>query len=139
MTDAHGHVQKHDQQAGASPEAVLVGEDGPPGQDPPPPLPDPCQGRPRPYHSGRSTAYALSWMFENLCIINCDTWPSLMCADMTASAALIRQNCIASLCVKCQLAVRGPQSMQDIKPLGICRISLRHSRTKNAAIPIYSF
>lgn len=131
----HGHVQKHDQQAGASPEAVLVGEDGPPGQDPPAPLPNPCQGWPRPYHSGRSTAYALCWMFESFCIINCDTSPSSMCAGVISFTVLLRWNCIASLWVKCQLAVRAVHFTQDISPLSICCISLRHSQNENAAVP----
>ena len=52
-------VQEHGEQAGPGSEAVLVGEDGPPWQDPPAPLPQPGQGWPRPHHTRTSTAYVM--------------------------------------------------------------------------------
>ncbi len=70
-------VQEYGEQAGPGSEAVLVGEDGPPWQDPPAPLPQPCQGWPHPHHTSTSTAYVMCHTMQE-----CSVSPNALLANL---------------------------------------------------------
>ncbi len=73
-------VQEYGEQAGAGSEAVLVGEDGPPWQDPPAPLPQPRQGWPHPHHTSTSTAYVMRHTMQE-----CSVSPNALLANLSGA------------------------------------------------------